>query len=700
MVEKLQELIIKGDYIEARNLANRLFEAGEQSETYWILNAMLYRIEGVKEAEYACISRGLQKNSSNYELYYMLGNYFRESNCDKAYLCYEQAEYYCTSEDDLRMIRADKNQVMEGGNCKVHPVSIVILSYNSKEILQGCIESIRNTFPKGSYELVIVDNASVDGVAEWLKAQEDIALQCNTENKGFAGGCNQGIEMAAEENDIMLLNNDTIVPPNAIFWLRMGLYERETVGAVGPLTNFAGNDQQIMNTFDTVEEYMNLAEQICTPELAPYENKVWLVGFAMMIKREALNRVGGLDARYEWGNYEDNDYGMKLTQAGYEVLLCYNSFIYHYGSLNMSKNKEKYLAYMEENRKKLAEKWGFDSTGYFHADLDLIAQMDCEAKQRITVLEIGCGWGATLARIKHLYPNAKVYGIEKSEKVAGFGRYLADIITGDIEKMELPFKEHMFDYILAGDVWKKLDHPEMTLANMEKYLKEEGKMITGISGSEDKKGLESLTTREGYAQHTLKYREKAYEYLARIDECLKKKTVASITEFIHIFQEKELLEHCLSCLQELSYAHIFSIITINEVQRRQEVSYLLNGDTVEELTKVLKKVEFRIWELEFERGAEAEQRLYDVMQQYHITPEAMSSIIIVSAMDKCNTFVTLGCIYLEHQKVEEAMSLLYYALEWFPENPEILQALAQLCRKTGRIEMAKEYEEKLTCAQQ
>lgn len=700
MVEKLRELIINENYMEARNLANCLFEVGEQSEEYWILNAALYRIEGVKEAEYACISRGLQKNPSNYELYYMLGNYYRESNSNQAYLCYEQAEYYCKSEEDLEVIRADKNQVMESGNCSVHPVSIVILSYNIKEILKRCVESIRNTCKSGSYELVIVDNASTDGVVEWLKEQKDIVLQCNTENKGFAGGCNQGIEMAAEENDVMLLNNDTIVPPNAIFWLRMGLYEREMVGAVGPLTNFAGNDQQIVNTFDTIEGYMELAAQICGPELTPYENKVWLVGFAMIVKREAVNRVGGLDTRYEWGNYEDNDYGMKLTQAGYEVLLCYNSFIYHYGSLNMSKNKEKYLAYMNENREKLTKKWGFSSTEYFHADLRLITQINCEPKQVITVLELGCGWGATLARIKHLYPNAQVYGIERLEKVAAFGRYLADIITGDIEKLEFPYREHMFDYILAGDVLEHLSSPEATLANMKKYLKEEGKMITIAPASDEEKTAEFLTTPEGYAESILKYREKAYEYLTRIDECLKKKTVASITEFLHIFQEKELLENCLSCLQELSYAHIFSIITINEVQKRQEISYLLNGDSTVELTKVLKKIEFRIWELEFEGGLEAEQHLYDEMLQYHITPEAMSSIIIISAMDKCNTFVALGCIYIEHQEVEKAVALLYYALEWFPEDSGILQALAQLCRKTGRMEMAEECEEKLKCVQQ
>lgn len=478
MIEALKQYIEDGRYAEARSIANQLFERGEQSEIFWILNATLYQIEGIQEAEYACISRGLQINSRSYELYFMLGNYYRKKNINQAYLCYEQAEYYCMNPEDLDVIHAEKECLLKSGTCQVHPVSIVILSYNIKDILEGCIQSIRDTCPRKAYELVVVDNASSDGAAEWLKEQGDIVLQCNTENKGFAGGCNQGMKLANDQNDIMLLNNDTILPPNALFWLRMGLYERETVGAVGPLTNFAGNDQQINNIFHTKEEYLHLAEQICIPMPNVYENKVWLVGFAMLVKRCAVEQVGCLDLRYTWGNYEDNDYGMALTEAGYEVLLCYNSFIYHYGSVNMSKNREKYLAYMQANRQKLAEKWGFDSVSYSHADLELLGQIQENPREKICVLEIGCGWGATLARIKHLYPNAEVYGIETVPEAAAFGKYLGNIIIGDVETMELPYTEGMFDYLLISEVQERFPEMDKVLCSVRRFLKESAKIIT------------------------------------------------------------------------------------------------------------------------------------------------------------------------------------------------------------------------------
>lgn len=209
-----------------------------------------------------------------------------------------------------------------------------------------------------------------------------------------------------------------------------------------------------------------------------------------------------------------------------------------------------------------------------------------------------------------------------------------------------------------------------------------------------------LISQEEYAEHVLRHKEKGYEYLERINACLKNKTGDSVIEFIQIFQEKELVEECISCLQELAYGYIFSIITLAEVRNLKTVQFILNGNSVQELIRVLKQIEFRIWELEFEGGKVAEQRLYDVMQRYSVTPEAMSNIIIVSAMDKCNVYMLLSCIYLEYQKVDDAIRLLRYGLEWFPEDEGLLYVLAQLYRKTGQISEAEACEEKIKFRQQ
>lgn len=312
-------------------------------------------------------------------------------------------------------------------------------------------------------------------------------------------------------------------------------------------------------------------------------------------------------------------------------------------------------------------------------------------------MQIDCGWGATLARIKYLYPAAKVYGIEESENVATFGNYLAEIIVGIADKLQLPYPEKYFDYIFLGQEEESIENLREIRRKLKKYLKQTGRFIGGENMDRE---WEFLTSPEEYKEIVIDHQEEIQQYLKQIDECLKNKTASSITEYLHIMQKKDVLDKFLWCVPEIAYAHIFSIITIKEVQKRADVCYLLNGSSVKELTRVLKRVEFRIWEVEFDRTTEAEQHLYETMQQYYITPEAMSCIIVISAMDKCDVFITLSCIYIDHQDAEGAIALLEYSLEWYPEDERILQVLSKLCRKTGKIELAEKCEGKLKCVQQ
>lgn len=88
-------------------------------------------------------------------------------------------------------------------NVEVPPkVAIVIVSYNHKQMMIECIESIRRNNASDTYKLIVVDNASEDGVVEWLDKQNDILLIANKENKGFPYACNQGI--AAQQTKIWI----------------------------------------------------------------------------------------------------------------------------------------------------------------------------------------------------------------------------------------------------------------------------------------------------------------------------------------------------------------------------------------------------------------------------------------------------------------------------------------------------------------
>ena len=112
---------------------------------------------------------------------------------------------------------------------------------------------------------------------------------CSDTNLGFPAACNLGIIMAKPDHDILLLHNDTMVSVNAVFWLRMGLYESEEIGAAGSVSNSISNHQQVKQEFEKGSDYMLFAEENNIPMEHPYEDKLRLVGFSMILKRSVLN---------------------------------------------------------------------------------------------------------------------------------------------------------------------------------------------------------------------------------------------------------------------------------------------------------------------------------------------------------------------------------------------------------------------------
>lgn len=422
---------------------------------------------------------GMLCNPFYYELYVCLADMKLNinNNPDQAYICLEQALFYCNNYDDKEAITS----MMDNLETNVNPTSIVIVSYNCCEMMQDCINTIKTYTPPTSYELIVVDNASTDGIAEWLSAQNDIKLILNKDNKGFGPASNQGALLAAPNNDIFFLNNDTIVPANAIFWMKMGLYEKEDVGATSCMSNYVSNDQKINVTFNNKAEILSFGKVTNIISPTPYEEKVKLIGFALFIKRSVLNKIGLFDEIFGIGNYEDDDISVRILMEGYKLILCHNSFIFHYGSQGFAQLDSSYTDLLLRNHQIFIDKWGFNILYYSSSRTEIIQLMEDIPKSKgINVLEIGCGAGATLNKIKYLWPNAKTVGVEIVDDVAKLASIYNEIIVGDIETLELPYEKDYFDVIICGDVLEHLRDPEAALTKLHKYLKKDGNLLASI----------------------------------------------------------------------------------------------------------------------------------------------------------------------------------------------------------------------------
>src|SRR3989442_12481439 len=94
-------------------------------------------------------------------------------------------------------------------------VSIIIVSFNARADLERCLESLHATPPAASHEIIVVDNASSDGSGDAARRWPDVRVLETGGNLGFARANNAGIRESTGAN-LLLLNNDTIVPPGAI----------------------------------------------------------------------------------------------------------------------------------------------------------------------------------------------------------------------------------------------------------------------------------------------------------------------------------------------------------------------------------------------------------------------------------------------------------------------------------------------------
>lgn len=415
-------------------------------------------LESLLEITYA-----LRKYPSNGELYFMLGNYYRgQQRNNQAYLCYEQAACYCEEQTDLQMIWESMEATAAQLNFSLRPVSIVILAQLDVTMLRGALQSIYESETNPSYEILVVDNEYLGKELDWVNEQEQTRVISLGRRAGFAESVNAGIKMAGIQNDIYLMGSDVRLMPNALFWLRMCLYERETVGAAGGVSNQGG----------TVDRAAAMALNV--PNDGVRENRIWLDSFSMLIKRRAMEEVGLFEGEAAGHLHSCMDFGMKLARADYESVLCYNSVVCRHGEVAADPLSEAETEWLKK-------RWKFDVPYYTSSRTDLLEMLCQPAEKEFRVLEVGCGCGAMLSVIRRQHPNAHVYGIELVEEVAAYGTYMAeDIIVGDIETMELPYEEHAFDYIIFGDVLEHLRRPEDVVSRMKRYLSMDGKILASI----------------------------------------------------------------------------------------------------------------------------------------------------------------------------------------------------------------------------
>lgn len=365
------------------------------------------------------------------------------------------------------------------------PVDILVPTYNNAMQLKDCIESIlatRNAFP---LRMLVINNGDPALLNHVVQGEHVKFIQA-PENLGWEGGLKLGLQHSTSKY-VMFCNDDIFIPRSQLNWLRnmMGFMGDKSIAAVGPSTNCAMGQQNIWPN-----------------KINGFYYTRYLIGFCMLLRRSALDEVGGVDDTLPGG--DDIDLSIRLRDKGYTLIADHSTFVYHHGFQTGTRvhggpdqpNGWNSQGMTEKTNTALIKKHGFRKwyeTLYFHSNFGGgYYQDDSEGKliremlgDEGSVLELGCGGMKTVPRATgvDLFEQNVVIPIINQPSCAD--------IRANVEKLdlEIPDKIGSFDFIVARHILEHVVDPLDAIERWAKFLKPGGDLIIAVPNEEVCQGI-------------------------------------------------------------------------------------------------------------------------------------------------------------------------------------------------------------------
>ena len=233
-------------------------------------------------------------------------------------------------------------------------LSIITVNYNGYNDTEQLIESLQS-YLSIPYEMIVVDNGSLENEAVKLKNQfPNVEVVRSERNLGFAGGNNLGIRYASADL-LLFINNDTYVIDDSLTLLIERMQSEPTLGGISPKILFANEDNLIQFAGYTPLSKITLRNRLigfCEQDEGQYNNPVFtpfLHGAAMLIRKEAIDKIGGMPEMY-FLYYEELDWSLQLRGGGYQLEYNPAAVVYHKESCSVGQDSPLKAYYMTRNR--------------------------------------------------------------------------------------------------------------------------------------------------------------------------------------------------------------------------------------------------------------------------------------------------------------------------------------------------------------
>jgi GT2 family glycosyltransferase len=244
--------------------------------------------------------------------------------------------------------------------------SAVILNYNTRELTSQCLASFAPALHQRGWQIIVVDNGSSDGSVEALQAQYPFTEIVRSErNLGFAGGNNLGLRQAVGQV-VFLMNSDVLAAADTLQALAHQFELRPDAGAISAgLRTSSGEAQAFAYGDDPTLVYLLRRGSRARLRRGPLHRwdvdqpieTEWVSGACVAVRREVIQQVGILDERFQL-YFEDNDWCLRMRQAGWKVIYDPRFTVTHLGGQSQPQRRVASQLYYQSMIKFYAKHYG------------------------------------------------------------------------------------------------------------------------------------------------------------------------------------------------------------------------------------------------------------------------------------------------------------------------------------------------------
>ncbi len=226
-------------------------------------------------------------------------------------------------------------------------VWILVLHWRGIDLTRACLESVQK-LTYSNRKILLVDNGSDDHDGKKLETEfPQVTVIRLSENFGFAGGCNRGMEFCLEYGAeyIWLVNNDARVAENSLTLLVQQAQQREETGALGGavVDSLSSKEKRIEASRGTIN-FRSAKTKVVSQLVTEPTYSDWLHGSNLLLRAKTLQEVGLFDERY-FLYFEDTELCHRMNLKGWKCLFVPNAMIEHLGSASTQDSRRHWRSY-------------------------------------------------------------------------------------------------------------------------------------------------------------------------------------------------------------------------------------------------------------------------------------------------------------------------------------------------------------------